>query len=142
MAGRNIAKAADKPGQTQNQQWINVDATYELLDTPGVMTPLISTEAQVMVLCAIYAIPDHVVGEERPARYLLNILLENKKTELMSRYKLDSFELDLEQLIEHIAKKRGCIKAGAQIDFEKVYKLVLHDFRAGELGQTCLELPV
>jgi ribosome biogenesis GTPase A len=141
MAGKNIAKAADKPGQTQTQQWINVDSSFELLDTPGVMTPLIATDEQAMALCAIYAIPDHVVGEERPARYLLNILLNKKSPELKARYKLDSFDLDLEQLIEHIAKKRGCIKAGAQTDYEKLYKLVLHDFRSGDLGLICLQQP-
>jgi ribosome biogenesis GTPase A len=102
---------------------------------------VIATDEQAMALCAIYAIPDHVVGEERPVRYLLNLLLSKKSSELKARYKLDSFDLDLEQLIEHIAKKRGCIKTGAQTDYEKLFKLVLHDFRSGDLGLICLQQP-
>ena len=37
VANRNAAKVANKPGQTQVQQWVKVDEEMDLLDTPGVL---------------------------------------------------------------------------------------------------------
>ena len=43
------------------------------------------------------------------------------------------------ELIEAIAKKRGCIIKGGEIDYERVSKLIVGDFRKGELGKVTFE---
>lgn len=38
-----------------------------------------------------------------------------------------------------IAKKRGAIIAGGEIDYERVSNILLDDFRSGKLGRITLE---
>ena len=39
VAKRKTARAEDRPGVTRSKQWVPVDATLELLDTPGILWP-------------------------------------------------------------------------------------------------------
>lgn len=141
LAGKNVVKTADKPGHTQVQQWIVIDKDCELMDTPGVMPPKIAKEEHGLWLSAINAIPDDVVGIEKPALYLVDYFKAQNSKTFMNRYKLDSLDYENEEIISRIAKTRGCIKHMGEIDLERVYKLILLDFRNGELGKCCFGLP-
>ncbi len=141
FANRNATKTADRPGQTTGQQWIHIDQNIDLLDTPGVMPPELETDEHAYWLSAINAIPDAVIGEEMPALFLIKYLLDIKSREFLERYQLDSFDLSIEEVISKIAILRGCIKAKGLPDHERIYKLLLLDFRSGDLGKCCFELP-
>lgn len=141
LAGKNAVKTADKPGHTQSQQWIIVDKDCELLDTPGVMPPKIAREEHGLWLSAINAIPDDVVGIEKPALYLIEFFKSFQSREFKARYKLETYDLEVEAIVEQIAKARGCIKQKGAIDLERVYKLILLDFRNGELGKCVFGVP-
>jgi len=141
LANRNATKTADKPGETRIQLWVNVDEDLELLDTPGVMPPEIEVEEHRIWLSLINAIPDEIIGEEDPACYLVKYFLRQKSEAFMARYKLESFELDLHGVLTQIATVRGCLKQKGMIDIERVYKLILKDFRDGELGKVCFGAP-
>lgn len=141
LAGKNVVKTADKPGHTQVQQWIVIDKDCELMDTPGVMPPKIAKEEHGLWLSAINAIPDDVVGIEKPALYMIDYFKTQHSKPFMARYKLESLDLENEKIIAQIAKIRGCIKQKGEIDLERVYKLILLDFRNGELGKCCFGLP-
>ena len=141
LAGKNVVKTADKPGHTQVQQWIVVDKDCELMDTPGVMPPKIAREEHGLWLSALNAIPDDVVGIEKPALYLVDFFKSRESKEFKGRYKLETFDLSAEEIIEKIAKARGCIKHKGEVDLERVYKLILLDFRNGELGKCCFGVP-
>lgn len=141
VANRNATKVADKPGQTRIPIWVKVDEDMDLLDTPGVMPPEIEREENKLWLGLINAIPDDVVGEEDPACYLVQTLLENESPEFIERYKLESTEKDLVQTLTKIASVRGCLRQKGLPDFDRVYKLLLQDFREGLLGKLSLEVP-
>lgn len=141
LAGRNAVKVADKPGQTQVQQLIKIDQDLDLLDTPGVMPPSFAKEEHGLWLSALNAIPDDIVGEERPAKFLVEHFKTLNSKEFKERYKLDSLEFSVEEILEKIAVLRGCLKQKGAFDLERVYKLVLSDFRKGDLGKTCFGLP-
>jgi len=141
LANKNAVKAANKPGQTVVQQWIVVDKDLELLDTPGVMPPKIVKEEHGLWLSAINAIPDDVVGEERPARFLIEYFKSLDSNEFKTRYSLESLDLGIDEILDKIAIKRGCIKQKGLPDHERVYKLILIDFRSGALGKCCFGQP-
>jgi ribosome biogenesis GTPase A len=141
LANRTAAKTADRPGQTTGQQWINIDANLDLLDTPGVMPPELELEEHSLWLSAINAMPDSVIGEELPARFLVKHLLEIKSKEFLERYKLESFDLSIDEILNKIAVIRGCLKQKGLPDYDRVHKLILLDFRSGELGKCCFGLP-
>lgn len=139
LAGRNATKAAATPGQTKNQIWVKVDQDVELLDTPGVMPPKIEKKVHAMWLAAVHAIPDHVVTPDDSACFLIEHFMKNKSQAFMEQYKFESTPTDLVSACDHIGKVRGCLQKGGIIDYDQVYKLVLNDFRKGNLGVTSFE---
>ena len=44
-------------------------------------------------------------------------------------------------MLEAIARRRGCIVSGGQVDYEKVSRLLINELRNGDLGPVCLETP-
>jgi len=141
LANRNATKVADKPGQTQIQQWINIENDIELMDTPGVMPPQIEKEEHGLWLSSIHAIPDDIAGEETTANFVLNHLLKIKSKAFLERYKLESFNLTNDEALLKIATVRGCLKQKGLPDLDRVYKLLLAEFRRGDLGRTCFGAP-
>lgn len=141
LAGRNATKTADRPGQTQVQQWIVIDKDLDLLDTPGVMPPSLAKSEHGLWLSALHAIPDDVVGEEMPALFLIEHFKSINSKEFKERYKLTNFDLSTEEILSSIATLRGCVRQKGLPDLDRVYKLILLDFRKGELGKCCFGLP-
>jgi ribosome biogenesis GTPase A len=141
LANKSAAKVADKPGQTQVQQWITVENDVELLDTPGIMPPMVEKEEHGLWLSAIHAIPDDIAGEETVALFVLKHMLKIKSPELLERFKLESSDIDLDEALLKIATLRGCLRQKGLPDLDRVYKIILAEFRKGELGKTCFGLP-
>jgi ribosome biogenesis GTPase A len=141
LANKNATKVADKPGQTQIQQWISVDKDIELLDTPGVMPAMIEREEHGLWLSAIHAIPDDICDEETTASFVVKHLLKIKSVLFLERFKLETAELSLDEAFLKIATVRGCLRQKGVPDLDRVYKLVLAEFRKGELGRTCFGTP-
>lgn len=141
MSQRNAARTADKPGYTQTQQWIKVEEDFLLLDTPGIMPPKIASKEHGLWLTSVHAIPSKIVPDETTAIFLIKYLLENKSSELLSRYKLENHDMDFLQCLEKIGQNRKCLIKKGEIDYERVYKIILLDFRSGELGRISFESP-
>jgi ribosome biogenesis GTPase A len=71
------------------------------------------------------------------AEYLLNEYPEALKT----RFQLKTLPDNESDLMELIGKKRGCLRAGKQVDFEKTSKILISELRTGSLGKITLETP-
>ena len=141
LANRNACKAADKPGYTRNQLWVKVDDDLEILDTPGVMPPKIERYEHGLWLTAIHAIPDLIVTAETSACFVVEHLLKIKTEEFKEKYKFETLELTLVEALDHIAKVRGCVQHKGEPDYDRVFKIVLIDFRKGDLGLISFGLP-
>jgi signal transduction histidine kinase len=88
------------------------------------------------------AINDDVYDWEKVIFSLLVLLKENYGERLMERYKIDiPLSVDERNLLELIGSKRGCLRSGGIIDYEKAGKIVLQEFRAGKLGRFTLDKP-
>jgi ribosome biogenesis GTPase A len=68
-------------------------------------------------------------------------LLSKKSKEFLERFKLDSHEISVEEAFLKIAEVRGCVRQKGLPDLERVYKLVLAEFRKGEIGKICFGSP-
>lgn len=141
LSNKSNAKVADKPGQTTIQQWIDTEHDFQLLDTPGVMPPMIESVEQGLWLSAIHAIPDEIANEEETAIFLVKHLLSVSSKEFLARFKLTSTELSVDDVFLQIATLRGCLRQKGQPDLDRVHKLILAEFRSGELGKTCFGEP-
>ncbi|MBQ8430630.1 MAG: ribosome biogenesis GTPase YlqF [Clostridia bacterium] len=135
LCGKTRAVTGDKPGVTRNTQWANVSSSLQIMDTPGTLWPALTDEKLAYELAFVGSIKDDVLDLFEISSKLLRRLLEISPTTLNQKYKTN-MNLDMEdyELVETIAKKRGCIVRGGEIDEERVSKLIIGDFRKGELG--------
>ena len=141
MARNSIAKTGDRPGVTKNKQWIKTSLDMELLDTPGVLWPKFDDENTALNLAFTGAIKDEVMDIEDLSYRLVERLQKYYCEALKTIYKLDEiFEDPLENL-NAIAKKRGAIIKGGEIDYNRIAVMLLDEFRAGKIGNITLERP-
>ena len=141
MAKNNIAKTGDRPGVTKNKQWIKTNLGIELMDTPGVLWPKFEDEIVGLNLAFTGAIKDEIMDTEELALKLVERLQETNPEELMTRYKLTELHENPLDNLDAIARKRGAIMAGNQIDYNRIAGIILDEFRGGKIGKISLEKP-
>lgn len=141
MAKNNIAKTGDRPGVTKNKQWIKTKLGIELMDTPGVLWPKFQDEIVGLNLAFTGAIKDEIMDTEELALKLVERLQETNPEELMTRYKLTELHENPLDNLDAIARKRGAIMAGNQIDYNRIAGIILDEFRGGKIGKISLEKP-
>ena len=153
-SGKASAKTGNKPGVTKGKQWIKIKGNIELLDTPGILWPKFEDQTTGLRLAMIGSINDNILNKSDLALDVIKFLYKNYKDNLYARYEITTNEFapsdnDLidEQtqiallIMDHIAAKRGCLKKGAQTDYDKVSGIILDDFRSAKLGCVTLERP-
>lgn len=140
VAKRKTARAEDRPGVTRSKQWVPVDATLELLDTPGILWPKFDDTEVGKRLAFTGAIKDDVLDIEELACYLMDYLAAHYADVLRERYRIDVEEGDSGyELLEKAGRKRGFLMRGAQVDTERMARILLDEFRGGKLGRFTLE---
>lgn len=139
-AGKACAKTGNKPGVTKGKQWIRLNKNVELLDTPGILWPKFDSQQVGQRLAMIGSMNDEVLNTEELALEVVSFLKSQYPGRLQERYQIDENVKPLEIMTE-IGARRGCLKAGAQIDYEKLSGILLEDFRSGRFGKITLERP-
>jgi len=141
LAGRFIAKVGDEPAITKRQQKIILDNGIELMDTPGFLWPKIHNVNSGYRLAVTGAIKSTAMEYDDVALFAAGYFSEIYPTLLKQRYKLDDLPKGEMQVLESIAKKRGCLQAGGVINLHKVSEILLNEFRAKLIGPMSLETP-
>ncbi len=142
MAGNNKAKVADRPGVTRGNQWFSMGKGIELMDTAGVLWPKFDDLTVGERLAFTGAVKDVVTDTEQLAMRLLELMNRHHAKNLFERYKINLPE-DAKgyELLEAVARKRGMLISGGEIDTERASVMVLDEFRGGKLGRITLEFP-
>jgi len=141
LAGRNIAKTGNEAALTRFQQRIQITTDLTLVDTPGVLWPNIENENSGYRLAATGAIRDTALDLQDVACFIAEFFLDNYPDFIQQRYHIEALPQTEIELLEAIARKRGCIVSGGRVDFEKVSRLLITELRNGELGAVCFETP-
>ena len=140
VAHRKTARAEDRPGVTRSKQWVPVDSTLELLDTPGILWPRFDDPEVGKRLAFTGAIKDDVVDMEALACCLMDYLSRRYAPVLAERYKIEVEPEDSGyDLLEKAGRKRGFLMRGAQVDTQRMARVLLDEFRGGKLGRFTLE---
>ena len=140
FAGKASAKTGNRPGVTKGNQWIRLNKTLELLDTPGILWPRFEDQRAGLRLALIGSINDEILNKEELAAELIRFLNQSFPQTLQERYGLEN-QADPYVCLEEIAKKRSCLAKGGQPDIPRASALLLDDFRSGRLGTITLEQP-
>ena len=142
VAKRKTARAEDRPGVTRTKQWVPVDSTQELLDTPGILWPKFDDTKVGMHLAFTGAIKDDVMDLEELASCLMEYLGKHYADIVKERYKIEIEEEDSGyDLLIKAGRKRGFLMRGAEVDTERMSRILLDEFRGGKLGRFTLETP-
>ena len=105
---------------------------------PGILWPKFDDKQAALKLAFTGAIKDGVTDIEELAYELGKYLAENYPERLKERYKLDSLDGIITELI---AKKRGMMLSGGVPDTERAAAALLDEYRSGKIGRITLERP-
>lgn len=150
FAGKACAKTGNKPGVTKGNQWIRLNKTLELLDTPGILWPKFEDPNVGLCLAFIGSINDEILDKEELAAELIKNMSGRYGKRLEERYGVTLVENtagDGEdtkkawEILREIARARSCLLKGSELDTKKAAGFLLDDFRSGKLGRVTLEVP-
>ncbi len=133
---KKVVASANKPGVTRQLRWIRISDQIELLDTPGVIPPLLHDQDAALKLAICDDIGQAAYDNVLVAAEAVDLLLQ-LNVNLKSRYEIDP--ANSTSGIEYIHQVSALNKF--QGDLDKVARLILYDFRKGKLGTIALEMP-
>lgn len=145
MAGKASAKTGNKPGVTRGNQWIKLNKSVELLDTPGILWPKFEDQIVGLHLAWIGSIRDDIMNTVELACSLILFVKARYPGVLEERYQLEDLGCSdikgASEVLEQIAQFRHCLAKGGNFDLDKAAALLMDDFRSGRLGRITLEFP-
>lgn len=146
FAGKACTKTGNKPGVTKGKQWIRLNKSLELLDTPGILWPKFDDAEIGMKLAMIGSMNDDILNVEELALKLIDLIEKHYSGMLAEKYGYtmedDEYaEIEMKSLraLYKIARSRNCISKGDKPDLLRTSNLVIDDFRAGKIGKITLE---
>lgn len=140
FAGRACAKTGNKPGVTKGKQWIRLNKDVELLDTPGILWPKFDDATVGIHLAFIGSVNDNIIDMTELAAELADFLGREYPQALESRYG-EAVNGGRTEVLGAVAKARGCLMKGGELDYGKAAAVLMEDFRSGKLGRITIETP-
>ena len=131
LVGKKVANVGNMPGVTKNLNWIRINDNIELLDSPGILWPKLDEDNVALNLASLTSIKEEILPIDEVVIYILNTLNKYYPNILKDRYGIESISEDIEDTLESIGRKRGCIIRGGVVDYDKVYSVVMNDIKCG-----------
>jgi ribosome biogenesis GTPase A len=128
ILGRAAAKTEDRAGVTRQLQWFRVSPHVELMDTPGVLVPKISSPQAQWKLAVCGAVPVERYDPERVAAEFARWMLARLSGARAPR-------------LQAFARRRGFLTRGGEIDEHTAARAYLRALQAGEFGRFSFEAP-
>lgn len=137
LVGKKATNVGNKPGITKQLEWIRLNNQIELLDTPGILWPKLGDSEIALNLASMTAIKEEILNLEEVAIYIIDKMLKEYPENLQNRYGLQT-ETTVNNILDTIGKKIGAIK-NKEVDYEKVYTIIIKDLREGYLGKATFD---
>lgn len=141
-AGKACTKTGNKPGVTKGKQWIRLNKSLELLDTPGILWPKFEDQTVGLRLAMIGSINDEIIHLDELAYELTGFLRREYPGLLEQRYAIEITDgQDAYETIKAVCVSRKCYLKGEELDIMKASSMLVEDFRNGRIGKITLEMP-
>lgn len=143
LVGKKVARTGNVPAITRHQQRTGLKNGVDIYDTPGILWPVMDEKEKTYRLAASGAISDIAIDYTEIACFTALILMERYPDLVCQRYNLPQPLpiMDGITLIETLGAKRGCLKKGGSIDYQKASEILIRELRAGKIGRISLETP-
>jgi ribosome biogenesis GTPase A len=140
LVGKKATNVGDRPGITRHLNWIRISDSLELLDTPGILWPKLDNENIALNLAAMSAIKEELIPIDDVSMHILKVMAKYYPDNLKKRYNIDNINFDdIEKILDMIGKKRGALVKGGEVDYDKVYSIILRDLKEGHLGKVTFD---
>jgi ribosome biogenesis GTPase A len=127
LLGRAAARTEDRAGVTRQLQWFRVAPNLELMDTPGVLVPKISSPDAQWKLALVGAVPRQRYDPEDVAARFHRWLLETSG----GRTKVPD--------LQAFSRSRGFMRKGGEVDYHNAAQSYIKYFNEGRFGRITLE---
>ncbi|MBP5835751.1 ribosome biogenesis GTPase YlqF [Candidatus Phytoplasma meliae] len=146
FVGKKVLKTANAAGTTKKTQWIKtLHPNIQFLDTPGVLYHRFYDKTISLSLALSGSFKDSVLPLETLGECALNYLKKHYLNNLIKRFDLsmlDQNDIQNDNLIDLIGKKRNFYICNQKIDEKKVYQVILQEIREGRLGKINFDLDI
>ena len=132
LAGKKTTETGNHPGVTKSLSWTRINDKVELLDSPGILWPKIEDQEVAYNLASLSSIKEEILDIYDITNYIVDKMIKLYPNNLKERYNLE--ELDKDTIYDDIAKKRGLLSKGANIDYDRVCTTIIQDLKNGKLG--------
>ena len=139
LTGKKSAQTGDRPGVTRGKQWLSLKNGMQLLDTPGILWPKFEDPETGLNLAFCGSIKDEIMDTASLALELIGVLSERYPQMLCERYGIDGICGTPLETMESICLKRGFIRPGKRMDYDRCARTVLDEFRSAKIGRITLE---
>ncbi|HAG04926.1 MAG TPA: ribosome biogenesis GTPase YlqF [Lachnospiraceae bacterium] len=140
LAGKSLAKTGDKAGVTRGKQWVRIVKGLEMLDTPGILWPKFEDETVGKLLAFTGAVNDDILDGPELALSLIELLNEQYPEAIRNRFNIDYTENNTpSEIFEMMGRKRGFLKKGNEVDYDRCATIFFDEFRAAKLGRITLD---
>ena len=134
-----MARVGNKPALTTSPQQIDLHNHILLSDTPGLLWPRLEDQKGAYRLAVSGAISDKAVDYIDLALFAVEFMATRYPEHVMRRYNFETMPETATEIIDEIARRRGCLISGGEIDVQRTAELFLRELRAGRLGRVSFE---
>ena len=139
LVGKKAAGVGNKPGFTKSLSWIRINKDIDLLDSPGILWPKLEDQYEARILAIFSSIKEEILNKEDLALFAIDILTELYKEKLEERYNIKVDNITNVEIMEEIAKKKGCVTKGNITDYERVASIILNDIKNNSFKEITLD---
>jgi len=138
IVGRKKTRTGHRAGVTTSTQWIRIHPKIELMDTPGIIPPVLDDQIAACLLATVSSIGDAAFDDEETARFLITHL-EALYPGLLARYFKIAVKATETLTLEMVAESRNSRLPGGNLDLLRAAQALLSDFRNSRMGRISLE---
>lgn len=139
IRGKNVQITGNKAGITKSLTWIKISNTIELLDTPGILYPKITSKEVGFNLASLASINENILNKEEISNYIITTLKNNYPSILENRYNIKLTNYENEDIFNLIGKSTNSYKKGMELDRERIYTIIMNDLKEGRIKNITLD---
>jgi ribosome biogenesis GTPase A len=136
ILGRRSVIRGNRPGVTKGPQWVHVQGSISVLDTPGLLSPHLKGDKDIFKLALIRATDPERLDQLDLAEQLLSFLSRHYADALI---KLGVKEAS--PTLESVARVKGFLTNKGECDLQRAAVFLLSSYSEGKLGRISLEIP-
>lgn len=130
ITGKKSANVENRPGVTQNLNYLKTSVGITILDTPGILWPKFDDVNVALNIAATGGIKSEILNMDEICIHILNILYDNYPNILQEKYGI--INNDVMEMYETIAKKINAYKNN-EVIYDKVSLKVYNDIISGNI---------